>query len=230
MARNCEYKTRSGIKILCRSKTADINEVVVIMSGLEYPPKYLKIPENGIAIDIGAGIGDSTIYIDSLNRSRNFSGFAFEPFTDNFQLLKKNCQNNNVGQFELINAAVSDHSGKVKIDTNREVDKVAICNNKGTAVPSHKLSLFCQSRSIKEIDLLKMDVEGAEYQILESDYSFFRRAVKTFLLEYHYISDTLNGNWVYEKVRNDFIIEYIHKDLHSGVIWAKNKNLSDNSK
>lgn len=228
MAKTCLYETRAGLKFRCRSKSTDINELVVVMSGLEYPPKYLKLPSGGVVIDIGASIGDSVVYIDYLNKGQNYRGYAFEPFTDNFSLLQTNCRLNNVGNFQLIQAAISDHDGTVRLDTSGNVDEIKIStSSQGTSVKSCKLSTFCQDHQVKKIDLLKIDAEGAEYPILESDYEFFRKSVQTLLMEYHHISNEKNLDWIIKKLSPDFTVKEIHRGTSNGVIFAKRKSIGD---
>jgi FkbM family methyltransferase len=198
---------------------------VVVMSGAEYPAKYLGAHDGQTVFDLGANIGSFAVYFDGLNPGVKYRGFAFEPFKDNFGLLKSNIAANKVQNFELIEAAVSDVDGMVRIDTAVSPDAVSITDGQGTDVVSYKLSSFCRQHKIDQIDLLKMDIEGAEYAIFETDYEFLKQSVKVVILEYHVLSEKLNVDWIMERTAGDFVSTTIHTNQMNGVIVLENKRL-----
>jgi FkbM family methyltransferase len=130
-------------------------------------------------IDCGANIGLSVIYL-----KKQFPGafiIAFEPDEQNFSLLK-----HNTGQLQdvqLENKAVWD------------ADETLIFNMGGTQSSSHTVSgAAVQAKEVKAIRLkklltrpvffLKMDIEGAEYKVIQ-DCREELNQVKYFFLEYH---------------------------------------------
>ncbi len=106
-------------------------------------------------VDIGANIGTHTIGISPyVNRV-----VAFEPDSDNFDLLVKNistCGCENVTPTPL---AISDKFGEVATEFN--YGKTTIVP--GTAVKTASLDMI----GLPQIDFVKMDVEGMELAVLQ---------------------------------------------------------------
>jgi len=223
----CRYRTRGGARFVCRSRSTDINEVVVVMSGREYPVEYLRLAPDAVVFDIGANIGSFAVLVESLNRDTPLRGYAFEPFADNFDLLLTNLDLNGTEHFQCHQVAIAGHDGAVHIDTSVQPDAVRICDDgAGVSVPAVRLSTFCRDNGIGRIDLLKIDAEGAEYPMLQADHEFFRTSVATALMEYHRVSDEHDLPWIVEKLQPDFEISYIHQSPSCGVLHLRNTNLT----
>src|SRR3954470_15540649 len=75
-----EYRTRSGTRILCRARSTDINEAVVVLAGIEYPARYLRLTDGAVVLDVGANIGAFSLFLDAVNARVRYRSFAFEPF------------------------------------------------------------------------------------------------------------------------------------------------------
>ncbi len=221
LKKNVSYKTRSGLNIVCRSNSTDINEAVIVLSGLEYPKKYLKVQDGDVIFDIGANIGVFGLFFDQINHNKKYLGYAFEPFKENVELLQKNLGINSLNKFKIVKAAISSVDGKVTLNTNTSYDSISISSSGNVSAKSYKLSSFCKKNNITKIDLLKMDVEGAEYEIIESDYKFIKVHAKKIILEFH--KDNKRGlSWILEKTKSDFLPTIIHHENSSGVIMLKN--------
>lgn len=218
------YHFKIGYKVICRSRSTDINEAVVIATGIEYPPEYLRLKKNDVVFDLGANIGSFIVYINKLNKNVPFTGFAFEPFTENFRLLKKNAAINNLKKFRLEQAAISNHSGEVYIDTDKDFDAINVTSSKtGQQVPSYKLSSYCKKNKIKRINLLKIDVEGSEYDIFSADKDFLTKNVDRIILEYHYLSPSRNKKTLVNLMEKDFNIQDVSIAGKSGVMYLARK-------
>lgn len=186
---NIVYKFRDGTEVECRTKSTDINEAIVVLSGIEYPQEICTLnPDvDSVVVDVGANISSFGIYISKLNPNKNFLIYAFEPHPGNSELAIKNLQRNGIYNFELIEKAISDINGHVKFDISGAYDAFRI--NEDTddfiEVSSVRLSTFCHSRNIQKIDLLKMDIEGGEYDVFKEDIEFIKNNVDKILVEYH---------------------------------------------
>lgn len=111
-------------------------------------------------IDIGAFIGDHTIYYSELV-GENGKVIAFEPTRDAFECLSYNLKDKiNV---ELINSALGKEYGSVRIidvDTNLGMNYVEQSNTGGIII--YQLDQM----EIDRIDFIKIDVEGYELDVL----------------------------------------------------------------
>jgi len=113
-------------------------------------------------IDIGAHVG---LFALPASKWVGDSGrvVAFEPHPDNFAMLSRNVKANNC-DVRLVNAAVSDVGGEVQLQIStfnsgdHQIYKSA--NRKGVAVTC--LTLDDHFSSGEKVDLIKMDVQGAE--------------------------------------------------------------------
>ncbi len=76
--------------------------------------------------------------------------------------------------------AITDHDGRVGI--LRTEDKQATRITKGDAIPCYTLDTFSQACDVKMWDLIKMDIEGSEYEVIMSQ----RKApTKQWSIEFH---------------------------------------------
>jgi FkbM family methyltransferase len=131
---------------------------------------------NMTIFDVGAYVGDVTrIYMDI------FLGaaiYCFEPYAESFRQLEKLSENKMVRTYQT---AVSDHIGKTKLYVNadrtcnsffsRPVSGPAYYPEKAQSVGEIEVDTttidnFCSWQKIERIDILKLDVEGAEKKVL----------------------------------------------------------------
>ena len=202
-----------------------MNEIVVVLAGLEYPPSLLAANDDDVVIDVGANIGGFALYFDSLHPGIRYHGIAIEPFGDNFALLKTNLLANGIDRFTAYEAAISDTDGKVRIRTDLPVDEVQIADQgTGLDVTSFKLSTFCAQLAVDRIDLLKMDVEGAEHDILRADYEFFCSHVAKTILECHELPGRTIAALV-DRLDTAFEVEIVHRTPTSSVVYAENRRI-----
>ncbi|OFV97952.1 MAG: hypothetical protein A3H28_07165 [Acidobacteria bacterium RIFCSPLOWO2_02_FULL_61_28] len=130
------------------------------------------------AIDIGANQGFFSLYA----ASKGATVYAFEPCQENFAVFRWNVENNGLGeQVRMFNSAVTGKKGQVALfvglDRSGEIlsGSVSTCNpNRGgigvkaTQVESVTLDSIMDDLRIGKCDFLKMDCEGAEYEILRN--------------------------------------------------------------
>jgi FkbM family methyltransferase len=231
-----QYKFRNGISIFCRSKSTDINEAIVILSGMEYPDIHLNsLFENSgskVIFDLGGNIGSFVLYYDYLNsinfKKQDYKIYVFEPHPGNLNILKNNININiinNINNVEIIDKAVSGTAGVLKFDISGNFDSFKLSNESKNfiEVQSVILSEFCSNKLIKYIDLLKIDIEGGEYDILNKDLSFLESSVGLIIMEYHKLSSKKNKDYIIEKLSKTFNVSAIHGNDDCGLLVARNK-------
>jgi len=129
-----------------------------------------EIKESDIILDIGANIGYFTLIFAQIVGNHG-KVFAFEPDPTNFALLKKNVEINGYENIVLINKAVSNKSGKLKLflsDDNRGDHRIydSYDGRNFVEIESIKLDDFFNDYNGK-IDFVKMDVQGAEFLVVQ---------------------------------------------------------------
>lgn len=135
----------------------------------EYVKKMVK--KGDIVLDIGAHIGYYTlIFSDCVGLEGKV--FAFEPNPDNFTLLKKNVEINKYENVVLIQKAVSNKAGRLKLylsalnsGDNRIYD-LGDGPRKSIEIEAVRLDDYFKDYDGK-IDFIKMDIQGAEGAAME---------------------------------------------------------------
>lgn len=139
-------------------------------------------------IDIGGHLGFFSLYASLLNPTVPI--YAFEPHNGNFALLKENLKNNRVKNVIPKNLAVSNTVGEVELlisreDLNHSIVHAIEPTDQVQKVQSITLEKIFDRQHLGQVDLLKIDCEGAEFAIIEdSPQSIFDRVSHIFL-EYH---------------------------------------------
>jgi FkbM family methyltransferase len=144
-----------------------------------------------IIADCGANIGIATIYFKY--KYPKAKVYCFEPDPGTFEILKKNCEENKFSDIILHNKALSDTDGKIKFYSygNFEGSPGNTINKKWVNfknVKEHSIDcMTLSSLNLRKIDLLKIDVEGAEGKIIKDlKHHDALKTIEKFSLEYHY--------------------------------------------
>jgi FkbM family methyltransferase len=121
-------------------------------------------------IDIGANIGYYTLIAAKLIGKKG-RVYAFEPELSNFNLLIKNIKLNNYKNVIAIQKAVSDRDEKTRLflsESNREGHRIYNLKEgrRFIEIETTTLDNFFKNRE-GEIDVIKMDIEGAEIAALK---------------------------------------------------------------
>jgi len=132
-------------------------------------------------VDVGSNVGYTLVYFGL--RYPAAALVAFEPHPEHLELLKCNVALNNLSTRVQINAAAAgDHNGEARLS-----DEGA----RSALVSSEKLDAICvpvidffNAVGTEEIDLLKIDAEGAEYPIL-MDNRFPDLRARMLIIEWH---------------------------------------------
>jgi FkbM family methyltransferase len=139
-----------------------------------------ELPENAYIIDCGAHIGLSVIYLKSICPTANI--ICFEPDTKNFDLLEKNISSHQLEKVEIKKEAVwTENTNLNFIQDGNMGSKIGDANSSNSAaVKAIRLKDYLNNK----VDFLKMDIEGAEYEVLK-DISGSLKNVSKMFIEYH---------------------------------------------
>jgi len=139
-----------------------------------------------VIIDIGAHIGLFALYLNALNP--NVKIVSFEPEERNYNLLKRNIKENRATNITVKNLAVSSEEGQkilyISADSHNHSLKKESIN-----IISEKKTISISAENLfgkfEKIDLVKMDCEGAEFEILASMSRESFARINCFAIEYH---------------------------------------------
>lgn len=157
------------------------------------------IGNNSTILDIGSNIGE---FSKSISEKYNCTCYAVEPYPEHF---KKIPETNKVRKF---NYAISDKSGDVFLhlsNTNPMAHTILEgrpgCENE-IRVPAITLENFINALNIKVIDILKIDIEGAEIRLFNSTPSSIIKQAKQITIEFHAFVKNFNiENNVYRIIK-----------------------------
>jgi FkbM family methyltransferase len=125
-----------------------------------------------VVIDIGAHVGYFTL-LAAKNAGPTGKVYSFEPEPNNYDLLIKNIEINEYANIAATKMAVSDHTGSSELfltalDSGRHsMFHHDLPEHGSTAVETTTLDSFLESEGWPQIDLMKIDVEGAEATVLD---------------------------------------------------------------
>ena len=146
-------------------------------------------------VDCGANIGLSIIFFKALHPGADI--VAFEPDPVTFARLKDTMNRNGLGDVRLVNAAVAEEEKAMTLYRGKD-DAGSIVSSldpgwggpAGESVPAVRLSNTIQA----PIDLLKLDVEGAEYGVIRDLVATGAIAhVREAIIEFHQLDREPDG-------------------------------------
>ena len=179
-------------------------------------------------LDVGGHAGFFVLYCRALNKKVKI--ISVEPVKENLVALTKNLKLNKTKDVEIISGVLSGESGTRYLEKSSDSHNSRLAPiGTDTSEPVVGLALrdLCEQYHIKQIDLIKMDVEGGEYEILESlskeDFLLF----KNLILEYHNYHG-LEKSLLEQVLReNGFGVSVFPSkfDKNLGFIFASNKRI-----
>jgi FkbM family methyltransferase len=208
---------RNGMKFRCRPNTPDINQAVAVGLAREYPAQLLKmLPPSATVLDLGAHIGSFAIFAARLRS--DITIHSYEPSSENLRLLRQNLILNGLEhRVGTCRAAVSDADGVVQLRVNGPTDAFDIPaapiqrgndDRSLEEVEARTLHSILKDVGLERVDLMKMDIEGSEYAVLESSPDAIARCDRV-VMEWH--DDPLgrrSDEWLVARFRQlDFAVD-----------------------
>lgn len=155
---------RHRMRIRCFS----YDDLLCASEDYEAPLAELLPPNGGVAVDAGAFIGRHTLaYAHAVGpRGRVV---AAEPLPENYRQLVHNVQLNGYAQVTCVPYALGCEDGEVWLTYEAETSTASSHRRlpRRCHVPQQMLDHLLEQLGIGSIDLLKIDVEGAELEVLE---------------------------------------------------------------
>ena len=141
---------------------ADITTVYAVFSEGEYDIPY---PENEVrtVLDLGSNIGVSVAYFRLRYPSAHIYAVEADPAT--FKRLEENCSG--MDKITLLHAAISDKTGPVEFHSNESSVSGSLYgrvgNRSSNLIHGFTIDDLVTAHHIGSVDILKFDIEGAEF-------------------------------------------------------------------
>lgn len=147
-------------------------------------------------IDIGANCGVATIILAKQNPLSTI--YSFEPDPRVYEVLKSNVTANELNNVKLFNFAVSKKNnilelfyhphysgGNTTYSDSKSFNNYFNLNAESINIKTISLDEIISNNSIDSIELLKIDCEGAEYDIIYDSQEFKNNKIKNIVGEFH---------------------------------------------
>lgn len=196
--------------------------------------KLLKEINPDMILDIGANVGNYTKLLAN-NYAEGSRILSFEPHPKTFEILENNLDDEGYRSIELYNIGFGSENKFIDIydykakdgSSHASIYKNVISDiHKCKDVVKHKIEIktldsFCAEYDINQIDFLKIDTEGNEYEVLQGASELIQnRKIKIIHFEFNEMNVISR---YFFKDFFDYLVDYdIYRLLQNGLIPIKN--------
>tara|TARA_B100000963_G_scaffold283711_1_gene252414 strand:- start:341 stop:1255 length:915 start_codon:yes stop_codon:yes gene_type:complete len=206
-------RNKSSHSLLQKCNFFDVTEIATI--------KKLNTINNLLLIDCGCNFGYYSFYTASLSSSNEV--ISIEASTSTLEEFNDNLKINNFNNIELLNKAVSDlDNQKVEFHESEKDWESSLLNPKFNIKETKHVDSITVDSVIKNknIDnkllILKIDVEGADFNVLSGAKNTIKKAKPFIIIEFSkYIFDNKQFNY-------EYLVDFLH--LNNYQIYSKNGN------
>jgi FkbM family methyltransferase len=180
-------KVEDGVHFKVNVNTSDALMIWEIWKAKVYDDTRVPICAGDVVVDMGAHIGAFAVRAAKLAKGGQV--YAYEASSKNFALLTENRQLNGLENLYIENSAVSNRRGKMPFYTpsdNRILG--SLLQNTSSFIENVQTITFSDiitEQSIDQIDFLKVDVEGAEFDILFTNPDETLSRTRKIVMEFH---------------------------------------------
>ena len=181
------------------------------------------VTPGAVAYDVGANVGIYSL-LASLRAGPSGRIYAFEPLERNVRYLRRHISLNNIQNCAVFAEAVCNEEGTRSFSAAGLDSSMARLSSEGElSVPSITLdSCFFGTKRLRPPDIIKIDVEGAELEVLEG--------ARRVIAEFHpAIFAEIHGTQLHADCRAFLLKEGYHLDEAYGQLIATAAHKSDSS-
>lgn len=199
----------SGFNLECEKNDLNaIGETCVLEDYQKY--KDIKIKKGDLVFDVGAHIGSFSIYA----ANKGAIVYAFEPDKENFKKLITNIKLNQFeGCVKPFNYGIYKFTGEIDLNlsfSNKAGHSILTDNYlEKFSIKVKKLEDVFKELDISKVNLFKIDIEGAEYEIFENFNSYEAGVIEKIIGEYHLLPEKNRWNFSYIK----FLLKPYYKKI-----------------
>ena len=240
-----KYLRRFGIEIHGVGYIQKLRNSDLKKSEWQKQKELLKGKAN-VIFDVGANRGNATLkYLKLFSNARIHS---FEPFPESYEIfINRHKQNLNV---HLNKYALSSSIGEANLNVNKSVDTNSLLESKKIGATSDKscisigqieietntIDSYCAQNNIKEIDILKIDVQGSEIEVLKGALDMLKNgSIKLIYIETYFKQQYVNQPLFHDISKllynHNFVLQDIYDPYFSknNIVWCDSIFVNINS-
>ncbi len=206
-----QMRLRNGKSIYVRNvRSMDVNITSDVLGGNEYEMEQLHLPLNAEIVDLGGNIGTFAMEMHRMFPSARI--ISYEPHPANCVMFRLNAP-----FATLVQKAASDRTGVVQLEDTSNFVGLRVIENGGITVEAESLDDILKKYTI--VDLLKIDIEGSEYDVLNNTSPATFKKIQRIIMETHDVPGFDDLEWAENILfKNDFKISWIDK---LGIIYGE---------
>jgi FkbM family methyltransferase len=168
-------------------KFSDNEAFIGMVNEIFIKKNYMFISQTNspLILDCGANIGLSTIFFKQIYPKAII--ICFEPDPKIYELLKYNLNQFNYDDIQIFNSAVWVRDEKLIFESDKSWGGKIVDKNNGKTISIDAINLNKYLDS--KVDFLKIDIEGAEYEVIKNCSDLILKNVKNIFFEWHSFSD-----------------------------------------
>lgn len=221
-------KYKDGLKFIIDDHGSGDEHMLLKVEGLveDYIVPGFGIDKKDTIIDIGAHVGRFSVY--TAFHAKDGTVYAFEPDPRNIAKLEENIKINNLHNLHYFDTVVNGTGGSVKFYLSKNSAENSLYESKRVSssqeVKGITLVDIFKNNNIETCNFLKLDCEGAEYDILFSLPPSYFSKIDKIVLEYHdnlYKEKSLK-DLVFLLSKHNFLIHKVKRGAwYLGILYAK---------
>jgi FkbM family methyltransferase len=177
----------------------------------------------GVFVDVGANIGAVSLFVDSFNKDREDDNkikvYAVEPEPNNLYLLNQNIQNNPTENITIVSNAIWHEETMVSISNRGGNSSIVDLEEDSSEVLAITLETLFSTYNIEEVDVMKIDIEGAEFDLIINTPAETLAKINRLVLEFDKSFDGRFGQMI-EKLSKQFGIDILGSPERGGYVYA----------
>ncbi|MDO8664756.1 MAG: FkbM family methyltransferase [Candidatus Liptonbacteria bacterium] len=184
---------RNGLRFYARLDLDNLGAIDDVFIRNEYFNIRNIIDDNAIVIDIGANIG--AFSTAAAHRARGATIFSYEPTPETFSRLQRNIGLNNLKNINTFQLAVGGKARETPLFVHPKnsgantivlhQDNPELFKEDGSVVRVITLEDVFLQNNLSHCDFLKMDCEGAEFEIIAGASDDLLKKITHIAMEYH---------------------------------------------
>lgn len=209
-------ETKNDLKMQIRTNSTDLMQLGTVWFTDDYRMPGFEIKDDDVVIDIGAHVGLFSLFASEYCKKGKI--YSFEPIKENYDVLVNNIDLNEIKNIIPLNLAVSKKNELVKIylDSDESAHSIFSQGDRYVEVNSTTLEKIFVKYEIEKCNIIKMDCEGAEYEIIDSIPDKYFSKINKMIIEYHFASEKPE------------LYQNLLKKLNAMLFNIKTKKISEN--